>query len=72
VQYQAEMLVQALRKAEFQAQELTANNGLVLNATTINTSFTIAAGYNAMSVGPITTASGVTVTVTPGQRWVVL
>jgi hypothetical protein len=57
---------------EFQAQELTANNGLVLNATTINTSFTIASGYNAMSVGPITTASGVTVTVTPGQRWVVL
>lgn len=57
---------------EFQAQELTANNGLVLNATTINTSFTIASGYNAMSVGPITTASGVTITVTPGQRWVVL
>ena len=57
---------------EFQAQEVTANNGLILNASTITTSYTIASGYNAMSVGPVTTGSGVTVTVTPGQRWVVL
>ena len=57
---------------ELQAKEVTANNGLFLNASTITESFTIASGYNAMSVGPITTASGVTVTVTPGQRWVVL
>jgi hypothetical protein len=57
---------------EFQAQEVTANNGLILNASTITTNYTIASGYNAMSVGPVTTASGVTVTVTPGQRWVVL
>lgn len=57
---------------EFQAKEVTANNGLFLNASTITESFTVASGYNAMSVGPVTTASGVTVTVTPGQRWVVL
>lgn len=57
---------------ELQAQELTANNGLVLNKSIISVNFTIASGYNAMSVGPITTGSGVTVTVTPGQRWVVL
>jgi hypothetical protein len=47
-------------------------NGLVLNANTVATSYTIAAGYNASSVGPITVNSGVVVTITAGQRWVVL
>jgi hypothetical protein len=49
-----------------------AANGLVLNANTVATSYTIAAGYNASSVGPITVSGGVVVTITSGQRWVVL
>jgi hypothetical protein len=49
-----------------------AANGLVLNANTVATSYTIAAGYNASSVGPITVSGGVVVTITAGQRWVVL
>lgn len=49
-----------------------AANGLVLNANTVATSYTIAAGYNASSVGPITVNGGVVVTITSGQRWVVL
>jgi hypothetical protein len=49
-----------------------ASNGLVLNANTVATSYTIAAGYNASSVGPITVSGGVVVTITAGQRWVVL
>ena len=49
-----------------------AANGLVLNANTVATSYTIAAGYNASSVGPITVNGGVVVTITAGQRWVVL
>jgi hypothetical protein len=49
-----------------------AANGLVLNATTVATSYTIAAGYNASSVGPITVSGGVVVTITSGQRWLVL
>jgi len=57
---------------ELQAQEITANNGLILNASTINNSYTVGSGYNAMSVGPVTVASGKTVTVSSGQRWVVL
>jgi hypothetical protein len=57
---------------ELQAQEITANNGLILNASTINNSYTVGSGYNAMSVGPVTVASGQTVTVSSGQRWVVL
>ena len=57
---------------EFQASELTANNGLILNSATVSTSYTVASGYNAHSVGPVTVASGQSVTVSSGQRWVVL
>ena len=42
------------------------------NVTTISTSYTLTAGTNGMSVGPMTLASGVTVTVPSGQRWVIL
>jgi hypothetical protein len=42
------------------------------NADDIAANYTITSGKNAMSVGPITIASGVTVTVPSGQRWVIL
>jgi hypothetical protein len=42
------------------------------NDLTVNTSYTLTTNRNAMSVGPITLASGVTVTVPSGQRWVIL
>ncbi len=42
------------------------------NADDIAADYSITAGKNAMSVGPITIASGVTVTVPSGQRWVIL
>ena len=57
---------------DLQANQVIANNGLVLNNATVSTSYTISSGYNAMSVGPITVASGQTVTVSSGSRWVVL
>jgi len=56
---------------EFQASELVATNGIFVNATSIATSYTIATGYNAQSVGPVTIASGQSVTITSGQRWLV-
>jgi hypothetical protein len=56
---------------EFQASELVASNGLLLNATNIAASYTIGTGFNAMSVGPVTVASGQSVTVSSGQRWLV-
>jgi hypothetical protein len=34
--------------------------------------YTISAGENGLSVGPITVSNGVTITVTAGQRWVIL
>ena len=42
------------------------------NAQTVTTDYTFSAGTNAMSTGPITINSGVTVTVGTGQNWVVL
>ena len=54
------------------ASQLNASNGLVLNATTLLTNFTIPSGSNAMTVGPFTVPGGMSVTVTSGQRWVVL
>ena len=56
----------------FTAYQLNASNGLVLTATTLLASYTIPSGSNAMTVGPFTVPSGLSVTVTSGQRWVVL
>jgi hypothetical protein len=44
----------------------------VENDKTINSNYTISTNRNAESVGPVTIATGVTVTVPSGQRWVVL
>jgi hypothetical protein len=53
------------------APAFNASNGLLLNNGTVSASFTVPAGSNAISVGPITVASGRTVTVSSGQRWVI-
>lgn len=42
------------------------------NGQTVNNNYTITSGKNAMSTGPITVASGATVTVPSGSRWVVI
>jgi hypothetical protein len=57
---------------DLSASQVIASNGLVLNNATVSASYTIATGNNAMSVGPMTIASGQSVTVSSGQRWVVL
>jgi hypothetical protein len=57
---------------DLSASQVVASNGLVVNSATVSSSYTIATGNNAMSVGPMTVASGQSVTVSSGQRWVVL
>ena len=54
------------------ANNAQGNGGLVVNATTISNNYTVASGFNAMSVGPVTVGSGSAVTVASGQRWLVL
>ena len=56
---------------EFQASVPVALNGIVVNSQTVATSYTIAAGYSGMSAGPVTVASGQSVTVSSGSRWVI-
>lgn len=51
---------------------LRATNGIVVNNMSIGTSYSIPSGYGAMSVGAVTLASGVSVTVPSNSRWVVL
>jgi hypothetical protein len=56
-------------------QGATGNGGdqiFVENGQTVTTSYTMPTSKNAMSTGPITINSGVTVTIPSGSRWVVL
>jgi hypothetical protein len=49
-----------------------ASNGIITNSQTISASYTIPSTDNAVSSGPVTVASGQTVTVSSGSRWVIL
>jgi hypothetical protein len=57
---------------EISGEEMIATNGLFVNNMTINSSYSIPAGYSAVSVGPVTVANSANVTVPSGGRWVVL
>jgi hypothetical protein len=43
-----------------------------LSSNTVTTSYTIPENQNAMSIGPITIANGVTVTVGAGETWTIV
>jgi hypothetical protein len=49
-----------------------AGGGIVINNDVISVNYTIASGTNGFSVGPMTVSSGYAVTVSSGQRWVVI
>jgi hypothetical protein len=49
-----------------------AGGAILTNKSTASVSYTIATGENGLSVGPITVSSGITITVSSGQRWLVL
>ena len=54
------------------APVVNASQGFHVNAKTNSASYSLPSGFNMMSVGPFTIASGTTVTVATGSRWVVL
>jgi len=49
-----------------------ASGALIVNTTTVSENYTVPSGSNAFSVGPITVSSGYAITVSSGQRWVVI
>ena len=49
-----------------------ASGALIVNTTTVSENYTVPTGSNAFSVGPITVSSGFAITVSSGQRWLVL
>ena len=55
-----------------QAPAMVSTNGLVVNSATVSASYTIPSGSNAMSIGTMTVASGITVTISSGSKWVVI
>jgi hypothetical protein len=57
---------------ELTSEHFVAGNGIFVNSLTIDVSYTIASGTSGMSAGPVTVASGTTVTVASGSRWVVM
>lgn len=57
---------------ELSVKAPVAANGIVVNSDQVTSSYTIATGTNGFSVGPLTVASGVTLTVASGQRHVVI
>lgn len=42
------------------------------NGQTVTTSYTITTGNNAMTAGPVTVASGATVTIPSGSTWTIV
>jgi len=51
---------------------VVASNGIVVNSNTINSDYTIASGNNGGSFGPVSVASGVTVTISSGSVWTIV
>jgi hypothetical protein len=49
-----------------------AGGAVITNKDVASVNYTIPSGTNGLSVGPVTVASGITITVTSGQRWVIL
>ena len=49
-----------------------ASNGIVVNSDQVTSDYTISTGTNGFSVGPLTVASGVSITVASGQRHVII
>jgi hypothetical protein len=48
------------------------DSGLIPNSATVADDYSLASGYNAVSAGPMTVATGVTVTIPTGSRWAIV
>lgn len=49
-----------------------AGGAILPNKTTASSSYEVVNGSNALTIGPVTVSSGVSIVVTSGQRWIVI
>ena len=49
-----------------------AGGGIIVNKTVIDENYTFPSNHNGFSIGPVVVASGVTVSIPSGQRWLVV
>jgi hypothetical protein len=52
--------------------QVVASNGLIVNNNTVSANYSIPSGSSAFSVGPISVANGVSVSIPNGSRWVIV
>jgi hypothetical protein len=57
---------------ELKVKAPVASNGIVVNADTMTSNYTIDSGTNGLSVGPFTISGGVSLTIASGQRHLIL
>jgi hypothetical protein len=57
---------------ELKVKAPVASNGIVVNADTMTSNYTIDSGTNGLSVGPFTISGGVSLTIAAGQRHLIL
>jgi hypothetical protein len=50
----------------------SSNQNITLNSTNVTSNISVNTGYSGVSVGPLSIANGVTITIASGQKWVVL
>ncbi len=72
VTYPAEKAVYQDANGTAIAPQLSASNGILENATTVSSNYTIQTNFNAMSAGPITVNGGVSLVIPSGSNWVVI
>lgn len=48
------------------------SNGITVNSATVSATYSIPSGSNGMSAGPVSVATGITVTVPTGSTWVIV
>ena len=61
-----------LSKLTLSDEGVVLSRGLYQNKKTIEENYVVEDNYNAVSAGPITVASGVSVTIPSGSRWAIV
>ena len=58
--------------SKFASPVLSASNGIYVNKNTVSTSTSVSSGDNAMSAGPMSVNTGITVTIPSGSVWTIV